>query len=276
MTTIAQDIQLPDELVGPQGRMTTIAQDIQLPDELVGPRWQPVFDRQPELADVAEDTRDTVTQMAHFARLVAAMHVTAQESATIVEALQLCERVHGYGKIARALVYAAAAVESAIALTGTVLTLIAQQRGYGNAGLLVGALVESHIGMPPAARRFPGTHFVPRASSPFDEFEDGLIGAHLAEWLGWLREDDLTIARPFTALAAVFRQRQGVPGHTWLLRAAVEAHDAPDPLYTFSESVIAEAATNGLRLPAQWRRFKRSAAGRERSAVDPQRPATQS
>lgn len=219
--------------------------------------WRPVFDRPVELAPVADDTRDTLTQMAHYLRLTGQMNVTTQEAVAISEAFQLCERAHGYARIAPALKVVACVVENAIALTGTTVTLIARQRGYRNAGLLVGCLLEERIHIEPDRRRFPPCNFEPRVGSPYVEYEDCLMGVRTAERLGPLDEVSPSVTRPFGALASAFRQRLGVKGWRWLEDVAAGAVAMTKPLDAFTGAVSAEAMRTGVRLPAQWRHFIR-------------------
>lgn len=219
--------------------------------------WHPIFDHPVELAQVADDTRDTLTQMAHHLRLTEQMNVTSQETSDIIEALQLCERAYGYSHIAPAFGVVTSVVENAVALTGTTVTLIARQRGYRNAGLLVGCLLENRIHVEPGERRFPLCGYEPRVGSPYVEYEDCLTGVLIAEQLGRLDEQSPQATRPFGVLASAFRRLLGVKGLRWLEETAASAGTLMAPMGTFAVVVNAEAIRTGLRLPAQWRRFTR-------------------
>jgi hypothetical protein len=186
-----------------------------------------VFSALPELAEVASDARDTHAQMGHFLRLTESMRVSRREAAAIVEAMQLCERAHGYAVIAQALVFAAAVVENAVALTGVTITALGEQRGHASPGLLVGAVIETRAGIDPPRRRFPNTRYEPRLGSPRVEFEDCLAGVGLAVRLGLLNERTqpapLSGTQPYSALACSFRRERSIAGAGLLSRMADEA-----------------------------------------------------
>jgi hypothetical protein len=161
----------------------------------------PVFNTPQHWAAVADDVRDTATQRAHFERLAVGMHARDEEMPVVVDVLQLCERTHGYSAIVRALIVVASAVESAVALTGLSLSALAGQQGLANPGLLVGVMVEDCAGLPADQRRFPVSAVDPRVGSPHVEFVDCMVGACAAETLGQLRETNLVVVRPYSALA---------------------------------------------------------------------------
>jgi hypothetical protein len=235
-------------------------------DELAVARWQPVFNVPLPLAAVAADARDTATQVEHFAALAHAMHAHDREISQVVEALQLCERTHGYGAVALALNVITAAVESGISLTGLSLTTLARQRGCAGSGVLVGALVEDCAKVHDEKRRFPVGGGDVHSGSPHVEFEDCIAGAQIASTLGQIgqvNQPDFTTARPFSALASAFRRHGGVRGLDCLKCLADEAmrHAAPTsaPLTIFIR-LVAQTASDHINLPAQWQRYARQQA----------------
>ncbi len=227
-------------------------------DARTGYDWQPVFDHPMDIAQVSEDSRGTLDQMAHLAGVVARMNVARHEGVQIVEALQLCERICGYTRLSAALGFVAAVVDGAVALTGTTITLIALQRGYRNAGLLIGYLVEEHLHIDSVHRHFPDTRYLPRSGSPYVEFEDCQVGVLIASRLGQLDESVPSVVRPFCVLASVFRRGLGVNGLRWLEETATSAGTLSRPLKLFAGVVSTEATRAGLRLPFQWQRYIRS------------------
>ena len=227
-------------------------------DARTGYDWQPVFDHPLDMAQVSEDSRSTLDQMAHLAGLVARMNVASHEAVQIVEALQLCERICGYTRLSATLGFVAAVVDGAVALTGTTITLIALQRGYRNAGLLIGHLVEAHLHIDSVQRHFPDTGYLIRSGSPHVEFEDCQLGVLIASRLGELDESAPSAVRPFCVLVSVFRCGLGVQGSRWLEETATSAGTLSRPLKLFAGVVSTEAARTGLRLPFQWQRYIRS------------------
>ena len=233
--------------------MTDISQDAR-----TGYGWQPVFDHLMDMAQVSDDSRGTLDQMAHLAGVVARMNVARHEAAQIVEALQLCERICGYTRMSATLGFVAAVVDSAVALTGTTISLIALQRGYRNAGLLIGHLVEEHLHIDLLRRHFPDTGYLPRSGSPYVEFEDCQEGVLIASRLGQLDESVPSAVRPFCVLATVFRRGLGVNGLRWLEETATSAGTLSRPLKLFAGVVSTEVARAGLRLPFQWQLYIRT------------------
>ena len=57
----------------------------------------------------------------------------------IIQALQYCERAHGYAKIASAYTLITGALDSAVTLIPSNITLIGIQRQLANPGLFIGA-----------------------------------------------------------------------------------------------------------------------------------------
>jgi hypothetical protein len=235
-------------------------------DELAVARWQPVFNVPLPLAAVAADARDTATQVEHFTTLALAMHAHEGEAPQVVEALQLCERTHGYGAIAPVLNVITAALESGLSLTGLSITALARQRGCAGSGVLIGTLVEDCAKVNDEKRRFRAGGGDAHPGSPHVEFEDCMAGAQIASTLGQIGQvgqPDFATARPFSALASAFRRRDGVMGLDRLKCLADEAvrHAAPAsaPLTHFIR-LVAQTARGRINLPAQWLRYARQQA----------------
>lgn len=174
--------------------------------------WRPRFNEEPPVMDVAADARPALAQLQHFSLLAVSMHATREEAEDIIDALQLCERRHGYGKVGPILAKVTAAIENAVTLTGLSITTLGIQRQLANAGLFVGALVEQMAEVDSSTRRFPLSEYQQRANSPRPEFEDCLMGASIAKRFGYLHEDRPQAALPFSALVASFRMKLGARG----------------------------------------------------------------
>lgn len=174
--------------------------------------WQPIIDRPFGLHPVAPDARPSEQQQAHFGMLAVAMRADLVETNLIIDALQLCERRHGFAKIQPHLAMITAAVENAVALCGNSVSLIGMSRKMANAGLFVGALLERCVEGDATPNRLSKSDFENRLSSPRVEFEDCLLGANIAKMLGLLDEQHPERAQPYSALVAECRKKLGMKG----------------------------------------------------------------
>ena len=199
--------------------------------------------------DVAADARPALAQ--HFSLLAVSMHATREEAEDIIDALQLCERRHGFGKVGPILAKVTAAIENAVTLTGLSITTLGIQRQLANAGLFVGALVEQMAEVDSSTHRFPLSEYNQRANSPRPEFEDCLMGASIAKRFGYLHEDRPQEALPFSALVASFRMKLGARG----VLMVEEMGRRRLGLVKFIDEVGAQAAQLNLLVPTRWREF---------------------
>ena len=219
--------------------------------------WHPRFSEEVAMMAVAADVRPTTTQLMHYPLLAVSMHATRDELEDIVEALQFCERKHGFAKIVPALPTVTAAVENAVALTGLGVTKLGIMHQLASPGLFIGALVEQLAEIDSSTRRFPLSQYNERINSPRLEFEDCLIGASVARKLDMLREERPQDVQPFSALVAQFRIKLGARGTLLVDKAAREAHESPLRLAQFIQVVGRLAAAEKVNPPPQWRMWVR-------------------
>lgn len=219
--------------------------------------WQPIVRNPVLLEPVAEDVRPDMQQVAHFAMLCVAMRARLDETNDIVQALQYCERTHGYGRIAAVLPSIAAAVENAVELIPATIAQLGMQRQLANPGLFVGSLVEELARIPGNTRKFPISQYRERLHSPRVEFEDCLLGAGVAKKLGLLDETQPHLARPYSRLMTEFRRKLGKEGVLVVDETARNVRDrTPDAAEwapSFARDIERIAKRNEVRLPALWR-----------------------
>lgn len=227
--------------------------------------WTPIFNREPAMAAVSDTARSPLEQMAEFGAIAAwllrADVVTPIEAEQIVEALQLCERTHGYPAIASGVRFAALAVWTGPLMTGASLTALAHQRGCVTAGLLFGALVEKWAGRTQRLTpRFPKMRERPRPASPHIEFDDCLLGSEMALRTG--AEDGAAAA---AALIAALRARFVTRAVEEIERTAAMLNGGGSPaLVTALEGVATRLGADSR--PPAWRHYARRAQRAERAA----------
>lgn len=226
-------------------------------DDVPAAMWRPLFRTVPALEQVSPDARPLRDQMAHVARLVQRLPTTADESALIAQAYQLCERTHGYPAIREPLEVVTRLLSDAVAAMHLSVTAIGGAPGYPNAGVWAGALVEGRANIPASARRFPALDHAVRAGSPNIEFEDVERGLGLARVLGIFKLDAAQAGdnEPFIVLAAAARQhRDG-----YLLDELQQSADAvapqPNCISAYITQVARIARAHGFALPTHWRWF---------------------
>jgi hypothetical protein len=243
-------------------------------DDVPAAMWRPLFRNVPALASISPDVRPMRDQIAHLARLMQRLPATAEESALIAQAYQLCERTHGYSAISAALEIVTRLLSDAVVAMHLSITAIAGTRGYPNAGAWAGALVEGRANIPPATRRFPAMESVVRAGSPNIEFEDVECGLDLAQALGviQLKAMDIGDSQPFIVLAAAIRQHRDRHFRAEIQQCAVEAASQPDRVGAHIAEVDRIAQQYGFVLPNQWRWFAiRHNRAKARSQINRQR-----
>lgn len=226
-------------------------------DDVPAAIWRPLFRNVPALASIPPDVRPMRDQVAHLARLMQYLRATAEESALITQAYQLCERTHGYPAIGAALEQVTRLLSEAVVAMHLNVTAIAGARGYPNAGAWAGALVEAHANIPPNKRRFPLVVAVSRAGSPNIEFEDVERGLSLAQVFGVVPreasgEGD---SQPFIALAAAARQCCNPHFLEELKQATVRIATQSDSLSAYIDEIARIAQTHDVALPVDWRWF---------------------
>jgi hypothetical protein len=144
-----------------------------LPDHL-SPVWEPIFNRPLALEAVAEDAREPFAQMASYGALLANAPLNEAERSEVMQAMQLCERTHGYAAVADALHYAARALSAGV--------LLKQKR------------------------RFPELPWWTRHGSPHPLLDDCRVGARVA-WLIDRHDEEGALA--YSALLAAARIAHG-------------------------------------------------------------------
>lgn len=243
-------------------------------DDVPAAMWRPLFRNVPALAFISPDVRPMRDQMAHLARLMQRLPATAEESALIAQAYQLCERTHGHQTISAALEIVTRLLADAVAAMHLSITAIAGARGYPNAGAWAGALVEGRANIPLAARRFPAMESVVRAGSPNIEFEDVECGLDLAQTLGviQLNNTDEGDSQPLIALAAAIRQHLKPRLRDEIQQCAIAVASQPDRVGVYIAEVNRMAQQYGFVLPIQWRWFAiRHNRAKVRSRINRQR-----
>ena len=228
--------------------------------------WKPRFNEPPEMAAVAEDVRPSTQQLHHYSFLAVIMRADSNETEDIVEALQYCERRHGFKVISPFLALVTAAIENAITLAGMRVTDLGIQRHLASPGLFVGSLIEEMSKVDSSTRRFPMSQYRERINSPYLEFEDCLMGAGVARKLGVLTEEKPQDAQPFSALIGAFRLRMLAKGTLLVDNLGREIRDKQIAdsqlrLNTFAQAIRAQAEINKVLLPPQWRMYMRNSLG---------------
>ena len=219
--------------------------------------WEPLITQPVLLEPIAADARPDVEQLSHYALMCVGMRATLDETSEIIEALQYCERAHGYPKIAASYVLIVGALDSAVTLIPSTITMIGIQRQLASPGLFIGALIEQVARVDAPTRKYPMSQYHERLRSPHVEFEDCLIGASVARRLGVLTEHAPHVARPFGRLVAEFRKKHAQRGILLVDEAAREVQTKSQdamPLH-FIESIEALAKSNAVALPALWRKY---------------------
>ncbi len=178
------------------------------------------------------------------------------ETDDVIQALQYCERTHGFGRIAPVLPSVVAAVENAVELMPTTIAQLGMQRQLASPGLFVGSLVEELARIPGNTRKFPISQYRERLHSPRVEFEDCLLGAGVAKKLGLIDETQPHLARPFSRLMTEFRRKLGKEGVLIVDETARNVRDRlPDMAQwvpTFVRDIEQSAKRNDIALPALW------------------------
>jgi hypothetical protein len=219
--------------------------------------WQPIVRNQVLLEPVVEDVRPEMQQVAHFAMLCVAMHARMDETDDIIQALQYCERTHGYGRISTVLPSVIASIENAVELIPATIAQLGMQRQLANPGLFVGSLVEELARIPGNTRKFPLSQYRERLHSPRVEFEDCLLGAGVAKKLGLLDETQPHLTRPYSRLMTEFRRKLGKEGVLIVDETARNVldrvQDASQRVSSFIRDVEQSAKRNDVLLPALWR-----------------------
>jgi hypothetical protein len=192
--------------------------------------------------------------------LCVAMQARLDETDDIIQALQYCERVHGYTIIGHALPLIVAALENAITLIPSTITSLGIQRHLASPGLFVGALVEELARVPGHTRKFPLSQYRERLRSPHVEFEDCLIAASMARKLGLLDEAKPQRVRPYSRLVTEFRKKLGQQGIVLMDDLALSAQQSPGTVSatrvaTFIASADKLAKQHQITLPAHWRAY---------------------
>lgn len=220
--------------------------------------WQPIVRPDTWVESVADDVRPELQQMAHYAMLCVAMHAALEETDDVIQALQYCERTHGFGRVAPVLGMVVASLESAVTLIPMSITMLGVQRHLANAGLFVGYLIEELARIPGHTRRFPLSQYSERVSSPHVEFEDCLLGAGVLKKLGLLSEGEPGMARPYSRLVTEFRKQHGTLGICMVDDAAkrvqelVQGKPNSSPIPMFAQEVEQLAKKHEVSLPMVW------------------------
>lgn len=219
--------------------------------------WQPITRNPVLLEPVVDDVRPEMQQVAHFAMLCVAMRARVDETDDVIQALQYCERTHGFGRISAVLPAVVAAVENAVELIPATIGQLGMQRQLANPGLFVGSLVEELARIPGNTRKFPISQYRERLHSPRVEFEDCLLGAGVAKKLGLLDETQPHLARPYSRLMTEFRRKLGKEGVLIVDETARNiqgrVQDATQRVPAFVRDIAQIAKRNGVPLPALWR-----------------------
>jgi len=214
-----------------------------LPDHL-SPVWEPLFNRAPKLEVVAEDARALTTQMASYSALLADAPLDEGECGQCMEAMQLCERIHGYAAVADALRYAVHCLSAAVLLVGMRASALAERYDCAVVGVLMGALIEEWAGEQgrlTAGRRFPELPWWSRPGSPHPLLDDCRVGVRLA----WRIDPDAPDAPlACSALLAAARVARGEAEAGRLAERMMQAGGV--------RAAISEAGRAGLRLPPLW------------------------
>ncbi len=225
-------------------------------------RWQMLAQPSVKVEAVAPDARPEIQQVAHFAMLCVAMQARLDETDDILQALQYCERVHGYKVIGHALPLIVAALENAVTLIPSTITSLGIQRHLASPGLFMGALVEQLARVPGHTRKFPLSQYRERLRSPHVEFEDCLIAASMARKLGLLSEARPQLVRPYSRLVTEFRKKLGQQGIVLMDDVAIAvasearaANQAINAVSSFIARVEPLAKEYALTLPAHWRAY---------------------
>lgn len=229
--------------------------------------WKPTLPTDMAFEALAEDVRPEMQQVAHYAMLAVAMGATSGETDDIIRALQQCERIHGFNRMNPALDVLTAAIENAVTLTSTPITLLGHKRQLASPGLFVGSLTEALAHIPASTRKFPASHDHTRIHSPYVEFEDCLLGAEIVKAFHLLSESNPQVARPYSRLVAAFRQRHGQGGTLMIEALAKEVRDqfasvnhaSLEPMSprvtVFVQAIEHKSQTHGVTLPALWRLY---------------------
>ena len=219
--------------------------------------WEPLISQPILLESIAADARPDAEQLSHFALMCVGMRATLDETSDIIEALQYCERAHGYAKIATSYVLIVGALDSAVTLIPSTITMIGIQRQLASPGLFIGALIEQVARVDAPTRKFPMSQYRERLRSPHVEFEDCLIGASVARRLGVLTDSAPHAARPFGRLVAEFRKKQAQRGILVVDEAArdVQTKSQDAMPARFMASIDALAKSHAVALPALWRKY---------------------
>jgi len=217
-----------------------------LPDHL-SPVWEPIFNRPLALEAVAEDAREPFAQMASYGALLANAPLNEAERSEVMQAMQLCERTHGYAAVADALHYAARALSAGVLLVGMPATALARRYDCANAGVLAGALIEEWAaegGLLKQKRRFPELPWWTRHGSPHPLLDDCRVGARVA-WLIDRHDEEGALA--YSALLAAARIAHGEKRAGELAERLISAGG--------TQGALSEAAKSGLDLPPVWQRY---------------------
>jgi hypothetical protein len=219
---------------------------VKLPEHL-SPVWAPVFNHQPVLEAVADDAREPFAQMASYAALLGRAALEEREASEAMQAMQLCERLHGYAATADAMRYAVRVIDAAVKLIGMSAQAIAERYGCANVGVLTGALIEEWAddqrGLA-GARRFPELPWWARRGSPHPLLDDCRLGVRLA-WLIDPQHEEAPLA--CSALVAAARSARG---ERWAGELAQRMIDAGSPT-----RAIAEVERAGAPQPPLWLRY---------------------
>lgn len=220
--------------------------------------WRPIFEDKPELAKVAGDVRTAAEQETEYARVAHDLGAGATEIPGIVEALQLCERVHGHAVVTAVLPFVRAVLAAAMRGLGVPLRTLGAHQGCTTSGVFVGALVEDALGLAAEARKFKRIE-AERTGSPHLEFADVMAGCALAAALRATGPHDVDRLLAFAELIRAIRFACGADavdelnGQARQRLAHLPEGDARDA--AFVAAIGPALARRGVRAPMTWLRY---------------------
>ena len=232
-------------------------------------RWRPVVRGNVGRHELAPDARPLHVQLMEYVPYAACIHATAKTGHSaeqcaqideglrklVIDALCLCEDVHGYAAICDHVFFVAGLIACAEVVLPGGFTRAAVIAGYTNIGMLVGLLVEQLAGVSAEKRKFLPATASNQDTSPHLIFADCVLGTSVARQLDELAEDALDAGAPFASLAHMARRAHGAAGRAEIRRLSDMAAREAGPANRFITLVLASDVLRCAQQSVVWNSY---------------------